>query len=462
MKRPTGRGAIYERGTPDFDKKVLATSFNNRDPGHRPKVFIEANDVFEVIEAVKRARRENLKISIVSGGHSWSQNHLREGCLLLSMSRFNKIQINAESETAIAGPGCWSIDLDCALKKHNLFFPVAHAPDVCLGGFLLQGGFGWGSIELGNACQSVIGVDVVLADGSLVHASEQENPDLYWAARGAGPGFFGVVIQYHLKLHKRHRFTGMKVQIFRMKHMEEVYTWADRIGSQVPRSVEFQLLMTPKAMGIFSPGIEVFAPVMADSYKEAKEAVSFMTNSPTRSKASFTSPLIPISTANMSRIAHHTHFPSTAKWCTDNLWLDAPVEKLMPGLRNIRDTMPPAPSHTLWLNWRAQENRPDMVSGLDSGRYLATYGEWMNPADDEKYANWSTERMKEMEHLSIGSQLADENLARRPARFTTDAKMERLDRIRAQYDPLNLFNSWGGRLTANNTGSTTSNHKVLG
>ena len=359
MKRPKGRGAVYERGAPGFDEKVLGTSFNGRDPGRRPQVLAEANSVFDVVNAVKRARREQLKISIVSGGHnSWSQNHLREGGLLLSMARINKVEVDAESQHAVVEPGCWGIDLDRALKKYDLFFPIAHAPDVCLGGYLLQGGFGWGGARLGLACQSVVGLDVVLADGSLVHASEEENADLYWAARGAGPGFFGVVVRYHLRVHPRHKFTGMKMQVFRMRYLDEVYSWADRVGPEVSRLVEFQMVMTPKAMGIFSPGIEVFAPVLAKSRKEAGAAVSFITNSPIRSKASLTTPLLPVSTSLMSQFANITHFPPNARWCTDDMWTDHPLEQLLPGLHKISETMPPAPSHSLWLNWNLHPDRP--------------------------------------------------------------------------------------------------------
>ncbi|MBT4523248.1 MAG: FAD-binding oxidoreductase [Halieaceae bacterium] len=448
MRRPTGRGVIHERGTPGFDKTVLATSFNGRDPGHRPRVLVEANDVSDVVEALKRARRENLKVSIFSGGHSWAQNHLREGALLLSMARLNSIEIDPESETATAGPGCWGVDLDRALRKHGLFFPVAHAPDVCLGGFLLQGGFGWGGTRVGLAIQSVIGLDVVLADGNVVHASDKENPDLYWAARGAGPGFFGVVVRYHLRLHKRHKASGMKIQVFSQKHLEDVYTWADKVGPEVSNLVEFQLLITPKAMGTFGPGIEVFAPVLASSWKEAREAVAFLSNSPIRSKASLTTPLIPASISFMSLIANFTHFPANAKWCTDNMWVDAPIEQLLPGLRKIGDTMPPAPSHSLLLYWNPhnQPERPDMAFSLEAGKYLAVYGEWKKDADEARYANWATERMQEMAPLSLGVQLADENLGRRPARFTKDTNLARLDQLRSTFDPQGLFNSYMGRL----------------
>ena len=407
---------------------------------------MEANNIDDVVEALKRAESKDLKIALVSGGHSWAQNHLREGGLLLSMARFNKIQINDEEKTAVVGPGCWGIDLDRALKKRGLFFPIAHAPDVCLGGFLLQGGFGWGGAKFGLAAESVTGIDVVLADGRLVHANSEENSDLFWAARGAGSGFFAVVVAYHLKLHPRPKFTGMKLQIFQIRHLEEVYEWADHIGPQVPKSVEFQLTMTPKAFGIFSPGIEVLAPVLADSWKEARKAVAFISNSPLRQKASITTPLIPASTTLLSNIANITHFPPNRHWCTDNMWTNAPIENLIPGLKNIIETMPPAPSHSLWLNWNpAKESRPEMAFALEACTYIAVYGHWKNRGGDGDYGNWATERMEEMSPFSLGIQLADENLGRRAAPFTTDINMQRLDQLREKYDPERRFNAWMGR-----------------
>lgn len=447
MQRRNQPGRVLERGAPGFDHAVLHTSFSGRDPGHRPRVLVEANTEQDVIDAVQRARRENLKISLVSGGHSWAQNHLRDGGLLIDLARLNRIYIDTENRRAVVGPGCWSLDLDRALKKENLFFPVAHAPDVCLGGFLLQGGFGWNSRALGLACQSVTGVDVVLANGELVHANaENEHADLYWAARGAGPGFFGVVVNYHLRLHPRPKVTALLFQVFREQHLEEVFTWADEVGPQVPRSVEFQMLITPRALGIFSRGIEVIAPVMADSWQEAREAVAFVRESRIRHLASFTLPLLPISTTLMSMGASYTHFPDRMRWCVDNLWTNAPVQQLLPGLRHVADTMPPAPSHALWLNWYPPAERPDMAFSLEANRYFAVYGEWRRAQDDAAYGDWATRCMEQLAPHGIGIQLADENLGRRPARFMQDAKLARLDAIRQRYDPEGRFHAWMGRL----------------
>ena len=286
MKRKTGPGTTLKRGDARFEQEVMDTSFSGSDPGVRPSLLIQANSRDDVIAAVKRAKAENLKISICSGGHSWGQNHIRDGGLLLDMGRINHIEIDENAKRAKVGPGCWSLDLDRALRKRRLFFPVAHAPDVCLGGFLLQGGFGWNSRAVGLGCENVVGLDVVLADGSLVHANEKENSDLYWAARGSGPGFFGVVVQFHLRLHPRPRFTGMFTQIFRLEHMEEVISWAHRVGPEVSENVEFQMVMTPKALGIGKPGLEVVAPVMTSSWSAAAKEIAFITKGPLRRKAS--------------------------------------------------------------------------------------------------------------------------------------------------------------------------------
>ncbi len=89
------------------------------------------------------------------------------------------------------------------LESHGRTFTGGHCESVGLGGFLLQGGQGWNSRRWGWGCENVLAVDVVTADGELVHADADENADLYWAARGAGPGFPGVVTRFHLRTYPR-------------------------------------------------------------------------------------------------------------------------------------------------------------------------------------------------------------------------------------------------------------------
>ena len=447
MQRTRAKGSVFRRGEPGFEQAVLGSSFSSRDPGRRPDTVVQANDVYEVIAAVRQAGRDGSRIGMCSGGHSWAQNHIRDGGLMLDLSRLNAIEIKADQKIALVGPGCLAGELNLALVPHGLFFPTAHAWTVGMGGFLLQGGFGWNSAQVGVGCQNVVGIDVVLADGTLVHASETENADLFWSARGAGPGFFGVVVRFHLQLHKRPRFVGLKVQVFRIKHLEQVMTWADRAGPQVARNVEFQVLMNPKAAVINAHGLEVIAPVFADSWKEARQQVDFISSSPLRPLASVTMPLLPMSLNFMMKAGEKTLFLSNTSWSADNMWMDGPIDPVLPGLRRIADTQPPHPSHALWLNWNAPHQRPDMAFSVEHRTYLALYGGLAKGVDPTIHAHWATDHMRALAPWSQGIQLADENLARRPARFVTDANMARLDQARAKYDPQGRFHAWMGRVS---------------
>jgi FAD/FMN-containing dehydrogenase len=87
-----------------------------------------------------------------------------------------------------------------------------------------------------------------------------------------------------------------------------------------------------------------------------------------------------------------------------------------------------------------------MAYSVEDDTYIALYGVWDDPAEDEENVAWPTERMREMTSLASGIQLADENLGNRPARFAADANMARLDEVRAAYDPDGLFHPWMGRL----------------
>ncbi len=167
------------RFDPGFEAAVMATLFNKVDPGRRPAAIAWPENEEEVVALVRHAKAVGMRVSVCSGGHSWSANHLREGSLLVSMANFKSYEINREAMTATAGPAVGGSVLLGKLMDEGLFFPAGHCRGVCIGGYLLQGGFAWNGRKLGMACESVIGLDIVTADGELVHASEKQNADLY-------------------------------------------------------------------------------------------------------------------------------------------------------------------------------------------------------------------------------------------------------------------------------------------
>lgn len=444
MSAPTTSLPTHLRGSPGYEPARRDAMWNARVPDRFPDVIVQARDVHDVVAAVRRAKREGLRVGVRSGGHSWAGNHVRDGGMLLDVSRLDAVTVDAGSMRATTGPGRAGHELAAMLARENLFFPTGHCEGVCVGGYLLQGGFGWNGRALGLACMNVEAVDVVTADGELVHASATENADLYWAARGAGPGFFGVVTRFHLRAHPKPAVTGFALQSYPMSMMEEVFRWARAVGPSVPASVEFQLMMTPKAVMVGGPGVEVFAPVFADSVREALRDLSFMGTAPAKGRA-LAVPFLP-STLGMMYRAVMAHYPEGHRYAVDNLWTRATIDELLPGLRSVAATMPPVPSHMLWLNWAPPPNRPDMAFSVEDEIYLAFYGGWRHESDDHRHAAWAMDRAREMEPLATGIQLADENLGRRPARFVTEANLARLDRVRAEYDPDGRFHPWMGRL----------------
>ncbi len=144
----------------------------------------------------------------------------------------------------------------------------------------------------------------------------------------------------------------------------------------------------------------------------------------------------------------HAAYPDGHRYSADNMWTHAPVEELLPGLRRIAETMPAAPSHMLWMNWGpgAEHRTRAPRHGLQRrGRHLhRAVRRVADPAEDDANVAWATERMREMEPLASGIQLADENLGHRPARFMGEAHCARLDALRAKYDPDGRFHSWMG------------------
>jgi FAD/FMN-containing dehydrogenase len=204
------------------------------------------------------------------------------------------------------------------------------------------------------------------------------------------------------------------------------------------------LLMAKHLPGTGAPGIVLTAPVFADSEEQARADLAFLNDCPVMDKALMSNPYFPI-TLSDGYSGVMTAYPNDTRWGTDNMWTHGPIDTLVPALGEILDTMPPEPSHCLWMNWSPPAQRPDMAFSIEDDIYIATYGGWQSPAHDEDYGSWATDHMKRLEPVATGIQLADENLGQRPARFLSETHMQRFDRIRDHYDPDHRFAGWLSR-----------------
>jgi len=437
---------FFCRGTDEYETARRATVWNSLLPDRFPAVIMQACEANDVVAAVRHARAHGYHIGVRSGGHSWNASHLRDGGMLLDVSRLDHCIVDTDQMIARVGPGKIASVFATELDSQGLFFPAGHCEGIRLGGYLLQGGYGWNSKVVGPACESVLGLEVVTADGEKIYCDPENHPDLYWAARGSGPGFFGVVTSFTLRLHRRPAVLGTCLYMYPIEVADEVFSWGRSISSEIDDRVELQILTSHGApeTGSTGPAITVASPVFAESEEQATKALAALGTCPVIDRATVSLPYMETTLANWYA-AVMTKYPPAHRYVVDNMFTSASAEELLPGIRKIIETLPPHPSHFVFAGWKPSADRADMVYGLEDEIYLALYTSWHDPADDERYSDWAPSNMAAMSHLATGISLADENLARRPAKFITDPNMARLDQVRAAYDPDGLFHSWMAR-----------------
>lgn len=435
---------VLERGAPGYEDARRGAVANGLVPERHPAVIVQALSDEDVAAAIALARQRGLRVTVRSGGHSWSGSHLREDCLLIDLAHMTRVEVNVEAMTAVVEPGIRGSDLSRLLDEHDLFFPTGHCTGPGIGGFILQGGFGWNSRAIGPACMSLEAVDVVTADGELVRADATQNEDLFWAARGAGPGFFAVAVRFHVRLTPRPAVCMANIYLYPLELLEEVMSWARELGPSTPRTMELMVFMRRDLFGHPGPVLMVNGPVLADSHEQAVADSRILESCPVLDSAlEAAAPRYAVTDVGQLVRGSDDFYPPGRRFVADNMWTSAPVDDLLPGLWRIAETIPASPSHMMWMHWGPPEPpRPDMAYSLEDDVYIALYGVSARPDDDVRHAEWVTARMGEMEHLATGIQLADENLARRPMPFVAPENLRRLREIRTRRDPTGLFHEW--------------------
>lgn|SRR6185312_3938113 len=162
-----------------------------------PGLVLRASTVDEVRDAVTfAARHRDVPLGILSAGHGISGHSINRGGLVIDVSALSQVEVlDAESGHVRVGPGARWADVAQTLAPYGLAISSGDYGGVGVGGLATAGGVGWLAREHGLTIDHLRAVDVVLADGTLAHTSETENPDLYWAMRGAGANF-GVAVSF--------------------------------------------------------------------------------------------------------------------------------------------------------------------------------------------------------------------------------------------------------------------------
>ncbi|KAI0394236.1 FAD-binding domain-containing protein [Xylariaceae sp. FL0594] len=479
--------------TEEFHEAVWGGVFNRRREKGRvplPCAVVRPRCVTDVLGAVELARsldpgsgsgseierKKIRRIAIRSGGHSWAAWSVRADAVMLDLKGLG-LTLGMDVDDGRGGEGAGNIymvfdektkvvkvapavtgeelnvflaavDADGEGVGGGRMFAGGHCPDVGLGGFLLQGGMGWNCKNWGWACESIVGVDVVTADGRVIHCSEDENEDLFWAARGAGPGFPAIVTAFHLQ-------TRPLLKMYSSAYLFKAQEWRT--------ALQWVIDVAPTA----DPDTEVVCVAKRLGPNEEVELIAgFLTFKPCKSLAE-----AGMSAAHHSRPHHacqvlafceETDFaneyrrqreeqPEGFRYCSDNAYISNDADDVPGVLEKAFTTLPSKRSFALYFAMnptsRRQQGRAEMAHSLQSDHYFAVYSIWDDYGDDDdnnskgeeeesRCTDWVRDVMGDVERHSVGSYLGDADFRRRPdTRFWGRKEGERLREVRRKWDP---------------------------
>jgi FAD/FMN-containing dehydrogenase len=439
-------GQLLRAGDAGFADAAVSRNSTPPRPARRPAAVRGAAGTADVAAGVRLARAEGLRVAVRSGGHSWAAWSLREDTLLIDLAAFTGMSYDEAAGTVTVGPAVrGGLDLDPFLADRGRFFAGGHCPTVGIGGFLLQGGMGWNCRGWGWAAESIEAIQVVTAEGDVVWCDETENADLFWAARGSGPGFFGVVTAFRLRTRQRYRELTQTTYVYPAEVAQDVLGWLHRARHDVPSSVELVAVgITPP----LPPEVRHEGPVLVVdgvSFDGGAGALAPLDTCPVAGKALVRKVAEPVTIGEL-RAEQMRANPEGHRYVVDNAYLAGEPGALIPAMTPAFTELPTAKSFSLWFDLARvpappEPGRPlpDMALSVQTDIYFATYVVCESPSQDGLCRSWVDDTMRRLEPLSAGCYLGDSDLTVRPARFMSDEAWRRFRRIRAARDPDLLF-----------------------
>jgi FAD binding domain-containing protein/berberine-like enzyme len=191
------KGRVILRGDTQYSK---ARRVWNHAVNAFPEVIVRCANVDDIVRAIEFSRQHDLAAAVRSGGHSFAGHGVSNGGLVIDLSPMKRVEIDPCRLSASIEPGVLAGELDCITQAFEMAVPLGSCPSVGVAGYSLGGGEGSLTPKFGYGCDSLTRVDIITADGRLRSASKHENPDLFWAVRGAGANF-GVVTKLEFQLH---------------------------------------------------------------------------------------------------------------------------------------------------------------------------------------------------------------------------------------------------------------------
>ncbi|HSJ85345.1 MAG TPA: FAD-binding oxidoreductase [Acidimicrobiia bacterium] len=438
-------GSRLRPGDPGYED---ATLIWNGLIDKQPALVIQPADASEVVAAVNLAREHRLLLSIKGGGHNIAGLSLADRGVTLDMSRMRAVDVDRDRMQVRVGPGCILREVDRVTQEKGLATMLGFVSETGVAGLTLGGGFGYMSRRFGYTVDNLVEVELVTADGQLRRVSHDSEPDLFWALRGGG-GNFGVVTEFTYVLHEvGPQITGGLIAWPAEDHGEDVLGLYREMTASAPRELTLVTTMRLAPPAPFIPEQWHGKPMVA--------LIACHTGDPDRAARDL-APIKGFGKPIADQIVLKTYVeqqsmldPTQPKGA-HYYWKTEFIPRLDDDyLETVRATAgeiesPMSQVFAFHLEGAVNEHAEDdgAVGNRDAAFVTGAAGAW--PSDDprgEDHHAWARATWERIRPFSTGGnyvnfQTMDDDVGRIEDSYR--GNYERLRRIKADYDPENLF-----------------------
>ena len=403
----------------------------------RPACIARCRTTEDVQNALRFGRDNEIPIAIRGGGHNAAGLAVCDGGIVIDLSGMRDVVVDPIAKTARAGGGATWGDFDAATAAHGLATTGGAVSTTGIAGLTLGGGLGWLMRSYGLACDNLIGADVVTADGNIVHASDTQNADLFWALRGGG-GNFGVVTTFEYKLHPVANVFG-GILFYPLARARDLLRFYRDFAAAAPDVLTAFAPMLHSPDGIPLVGLALCYNGPADDGERAIKPIR-----------DFGAPIagevgpIPY-TALQSML--DAGFPPGLQVHWRSEFVTSIPDALIEAVVSAYEQVPSPLSAILFEQFGGAVRRvPRDATSFDqrdSDYNLVIVSRWADPADADRNVAWARATSDAAKPYTSGRVYvnyigAGESPDRVRAAFGAD-KFARLSAIKRQYDPSNLF-----------------------
>ncbi|NKB39146.1 MAG: FAD-binding protein [Gammaproteobacteria bacterium] len=417
-------------------------------PKRYPDIIVQATTEAEIQECLKFASRNQLQVVCRGSGHNTAGSVLREGGMLLDISAMAEASVDVETMTADVGPGVNMHRFYQSLTTWGKVFPVAECHGVAMGGYLLGGGYPpIGTIwAKGPACYSILSADVILASGKKVLASKECNPELFWAIRGVGPGFFGVVTNYHVRIYEHPKIIMQSTFFYELEKLPNVISFLNTLQKEKDDRVEVSVALTnepgDKKRTVAKLKIIVAVTGSPDSESEARSLLELYSTS---SLSSLAKSIREYEAVEFSDLMYSPN--RNLRNNSDNIWTDD-ANALMAIVEHYMNKPEGSTLYmTLHHGRQSSVEREDACYSSVGSHFLSSHLLWEHASDDELSKQWYAEFNRILKPYASShyvNQVDNEHHPQRIQASFTEENWLRLGALRKKHDPDQLFYSYLG------------------